>query len=45
VLFDSSLELPLDVEFTVVGVDAESGRGVLVADAGRRDRDRPGVSR
>ena len=34
-LFDSGLELPLDVEFTVVGVDAGSGRGVLVADAGR----------
>lgn len=34
-LSDASLTLPLDVEFTVVGVDAGSGHGVLVGDAGR----------
>lgn len=34
-LFDANLALPLDVEFTVAGVDAGSGRGVLVSDAGR----------
>jgi len=34
-LFDSSLALPLDVEFTVVGVDAGSGHGVLAGHGGR----------
>lgn len=34
-LFDASLALPLDVEFTVVGIDAGCGHGVLVSDAGR----------
>ncbi|MFK4113797.1 hypothetical protein ACI2K6_04145 [Microbacterium sp. NPDC006705] len=34
-LFDAGITLPIEVEFTVVGVDAGSGRGVLVSDAGR----------